>query len=278
MRKVCAALGGIIVLLTVLAPAPARATRAQTGVYHGANQQAPAGSQVWSGYAITGSAITSVTGTFTLPRMSCMPWSRSEVAFWVGIDGFNTSTVEQTGVDVACNPDGVTYRPWYEMFPLPAVYIDQPATAGDHITATVKRTAPHTYALTLHNATAAWTYTTTQTAQNDQGTTAEWIAERASQRVASFRPARFEACAADSQAISTYESATPITLESRRMLVPSSLNASGNAFRITSEPRGAPPIPNFNGWPPHWLSAPSPHDLNGHGWGAPQWPWQSWWD
>jgi hypothetical protein len=280
MRKVCVALGSVFMLLTVLAPALSRDAHAQAGVYHISDQQAPAASSVWSGYAITASAITSATGTFTLPRMSCTPWSRSDVAFWVGIDGFNTATVEQTGVDATCGPDGVTYRPWYETFPLPATFIDQPAAAGDHVTATVQRTAPHTYALTLHDVTARWTSTTTQTTQNDQDTTAEWIAERASQRVASFRPVLFEQCAANGQAISTYDSATAITLEGRRMLVPSSLNTSGNAFHVTSESSFAPPVPSFNGWPPypHWLTAPAPHDLSGRDGGMPQWPsWLSWW-
>ncbi|HEX6123313.1 MAG TPA: G1 family glutamic endopeptidase [Ktedonobacterales bacterium] len=286
MRKVCVALGSVLVLLTMVAPvysapAPTHAARAQAGVYHRSNQQPPEGSSVWSGYAITGKAITSVTGTFTLPQLRCAPWDQeSDVAFWVGIDGFNTPTVEQTGVDVACGPDGAEYRPWYELFPLPAVFINRPAAAGDHITATVRRTAPHKYALTLHDVTAKWTYTTTQTAQHDGDTTAEWIAERASQRVARFRPVRFEQCSADGHPISAYSTATAITLEGWRALVPSSLNTSGNAFRIVSTRFGMAPMPDFMGWPssPHWLTAPGPHHLSGRGGGVPPWPWLSWWD
>jgi hypothetical protein len=287
----CVALGSVFALLTMIAPAygmPApshaarTAARTHASVYHTSNQQpSTADSSVWSGYAITGKTITSVTGTFTLPRLRCAPWDQeSDVAFWVGIDGFNTPTVEQTGVDVACGPDGAEYRPWYELFPLPAVFINRPAAAGDHITATVRRTAPHKYALTLHNATASWTYTTTQTAQHDGATTAEWIAERASQRVARFRPVRFEQCGADGHPISAYSTTTAITLDGWRSLVPSSLNTSGNAFRIVSTYGGMAPMPGFMGWPPppHWLTAPSPHHLSGRGGGVSPWPWMSWWD
>src|SRR5690242_7982411 len=51
----------------------------------------------WGGMAATGSGFTSVSATWTEPSATCN--SRNDLyAPWVGIDGYGTSTVEQTGV------------------------------------------------------------------------------------------------------------------------------------------------------------------------------------
>jgi hypothetical protein len=284
MRKVCVALSSVVLLLTVLALAPLLDAQA-----HASIQPASTNSSVWAGYAITASTITTVTGTFTLPQVDCTSYGRTDMAFWVGIDGFNTPTVEQTGVEAACGPDGLVYKPWYETFPQPAVYIDQSAAAGDHFTVTVQRAEPHTYALTLQDTTTPWTYTTTQTAQDDADATAEWIVERGSRRVPSFDQVSFENCAADGKAIGTYDTATAVTLQGRTSLTPSALNASGNAFSIASTTASAPQMPTFpnpfiHGWPqwPQWPQPqqqppwPTPHNLGAPGGGGFPQPWLGW--
>jgi len=69
----------------------------------------------WAGYAVTGSNIVNVSGSFIVPSYSGQSSSAgpksghqgggpgggsttSYAAFWAGIDGYNSNTVEQAGV------------------------------------------------------------------------------------------------------------------------------------------------------------------------------------
>jgi Peptidase A4 family len=83
-------------------------------------------SQNWSGHAIatcSTCAVRYVTAEFNVPTVNCAnsPLGSSGVAaasHWVGLDGYNSSTVEQEGVTGYCDSTGnPTYYAWYEMFP-----------------------------------------------------------------------------------------------------------------------------------------------------------------
>jgi len=54
----------------------------------------------WSGYAVTAgrSTVTDVKGSWIVPPVSCSG-SNQYASLWVGIDGYNSSTVEQIGTD-----------------------------------------------------------------------------------------------------------------------------------------------------------------------------------
>ena len=69
----------------------------------------------WSGYAVTGSSVSDVVGSWVVPTVN--PKTNGYSAVWVGIDGYSSSTVEQlgTGEDVANGK--ATYYAWYEMYP-----------------------------------------------------------------------------------------------------------------------------------------------------------------
>ena len=69
----------------------------------------------WSGYAATGS-FTSVSAHWTEPTGHCTSATRYS-SFWVGLDGFNSTTVEQTGSEVDCSGGSPVYYSWYEMYP-----------------------------------------------------------------------------------------------------------------------------------------------------------------
>src|ERR1700721_1083408 len=56
----------------------------------------------WSGYA-------AASGTCS--------GSAKYSSFWVGLDGYNSSTVEQTGSEVDCSGSTPEYYSWYEMYP-----------------------------------------------------------------------------------------------------------------------------------------------------------------
>lgn len=114
----------------------------------------------WGGYVSFGS-FTTATASWTEPTVTCRS-SNDLFAPWVGIDGDGSSTVEQTGVETDCSSGRAVYSAWYEMYPAAPVYYNVSVSAGDHITATVTRTATNTYRLDLSDTTKGWTKTTTK--------------------------------------------------------------------------------------------------------------------
>src|SRR5713226_10107549 len=74
----------------------------------------------WSGYAVTGSkgSVTDAKGSWTVPAIvgSC-PSTNQYSSFWVGIDGFNSGSVEQTGTDSDCQNGQPVYYAWFEFYP-----------------------------------------------------------------------------------------------------------------------------------------------------------------
>ncbi|WP_329053110.1 G1 family endopeptidase [Amycolatopsis sp. NBC_01488] len=114
----------------------------------------------WGGYVSFGS-FTTATASWTEPSVTCNS-TNDLFAPWVGIDGDGSSTVEQTGVETDCSSGRAVYSAWYEMYPAAPVYYNVSVGAGDHITATVTRTATNTYRLDLSDTTKGWTKTTTK--------------------------------------------------------------------------------------------------------------------
>jgi hypothetical protein len=144
-------------------------------------------SRDWAGYAVTGTTVSSVTGTWVQPAVTCPGNKFEQSAFWVGIDGFASTdpTVQQIGTDGDCakgshkNPGGASYYAWYEMYPASLVVLDptsHPVNPGDVLTGSVAVSGP-SYVLTLTDA-GHWSYSTTQTpAAPALDLSAEWIAE-----------------------------------------------------------------------------------------------------
>src|SRR5216117_639385 len=81
----------------------------------------------WSGYAVTGpsGSVNDAKGSWTVPAIqgSC-PNTDQYSSFWVGIDGYSSGTVEQTGTDSDCQNGVPTYYAWYEFFPHPSFLIN----------------------------------------------------------------------------------------------------------------------------------------------------------
>ena len=131
----------------------------------------------WSGYAVTGATFQAASGSWTQPAVTC-PTTKSQYAsFWVGIDGDNSSTVEQIGTDSDCISGKPTYYAWYEMYPAAPVNLtahQMPVSPGGTFTATVQY-ANGAFTLSLTNGTT--TFTTTPLAGTPARSSAEWIAE-----------------------------------------------------------------------------------------------------
>ena len=129
----------------------------------------------WAGYAATGATFTSVSGSWTEPTATCT--NDSELyAPWVGIDGYNDSTVEQTGVQTSCSTGSPVDSAWYEMYPAAPVYFSNPVSTGDEITASVTYQGSRSYKLTISDTTKGWTQTVTKTLSADNAS-AEAIIE-----------------------------------------------------------------------------------------------------
>jgi len=138
----------------------------------------------WSGYADTASTaqtFTKVSGAWTTPSVTCSAEDQI-TSNWVGLDGFNSNTVEQLGTIGWCFQAKPVYFTWYEMFPKGTVEVGTALKPGDKISASVTRTGT-SYALKLTDATTAGnniSVTKTCAAATCVDTSAEWISERPS--------------------------------------------------------------------------------------------------
>jgi hypothetical protein len=150
------------------------ATGEQTSGITGLSQ---AESSNWSGYADTGSGFNHVSGSWTEPGASCTS-ATSLAAFWVGIDGYSSESVEQDGTLIECY-GGVPYQySWWEMYPSNDVQVVGSSVApGDTISASVARSGD-SYTLNVTDSThPADSFTTTQSCSDCADSSAEWIAE-----------------------------------------------------------------------------------------------------
>jgi hypothetical protein len=134
------------------------ATAARTGAAKNATT-----STNWSGYVVTGGsgAFNSVSSSWTEPAASCGGGTQY-AAFWVGLDGYNSSSVEQTGTDSDCSGGSPDYYGWYEMYPAAPVYFTNPVSPGDSMSASVTVSGT-SYTLTLTDNTQGWTQTENET-------------------------------------------------------------------------------------------------------------------
>jgi Peptidase A4 family len=152
----------------------------------------------WGGYAIaaapgnsaTSVSVTSASGSWVVPTVTCSANSSTEYAsFWVGIDGWDSSTVEQTGTDSDCSKGKPSYYAWYEFYPEGPYYAGELTDlhAGDVISATVTYntsgalSGTFTVAITDEQQPSLG-FTATLTPTHQTGTpsrsSAEWITER----------------------------------------------------------------------------------------------------
>src|SRR5260370_39342603 len=93
----------------------------------------------WSGYAATGSRgqFAGVSSSWTEPAAKCTGFGHQYSAFWVGLDGYSSSTVEQTGSEADCAGRTAEYSAWYEMYPAYPVYFSNRVLPGDNFTGSV---------------------------------------------------------------------------------------------------------------------------------------------
>ena len=201
----------------------------------------------WSGFGDSAAVYTDVHASWVQPAASCTTAGHKYAAFWVGLDGYTSTSVEQIGADSDCASKGKpSYYGWFEMYPAPSFTLTGYAvSAGDSLTADVSAAAG-TFTLTLTNNTKGWTFHTVQSS-SAQPSSAEWIAEapslcRRSCRVlplANFGTVTFtNAGATGNLRTGTIASFTndAIAMATRRGVVkaqPGPLSATGDSFSAT---------------------------------------------
>jgi hypothetical protein len=202
----------------------------------------------WSGYADTGSSFSKVSGHWTEPSASCSRRTTSLAAFWVGIDGYSSDSVEQDGTLIECY-EGTAYQyTWWEMYPTNDIQVvGETLAAGNSISASVVRSGSD-YTLAVTDSTdSANSFSTTQSCSSCANSSAEWIAEAPSGSSGVYPLAHFSTWSASSAAVTegstsgvissfTDDEITMVGSETGAVTAqPSSLNSSGNGFSVTWE-------------------------------------------
>ncbi|MGA2557970.1 MAG: G1 family glutamic endopeptidase [Verrucomicrobiota bacterium] len=222
----------------------------------------------WSGYAVpregsgVSDAFSDVQGSWVVPTVTGTRGSATYSSVWVGLDGYETGTVEQIGTEQDWTGRAQANYVWFEMYPSGAYEITGfPANPGDTISAQVqyagrvkvpvgrgKTQTESVFTLTIINHThnvsyvVPSSYTTVATAAR---ASVEWVAEAPSSRrilpLADFGTVYFGDCMATStgsdgvaKTISFWpdDSLTMVDPSGGRS-TPSSLSPDGTAFSVT---------------------------------------------
>ena len=136
----------------------------------------------WAGYIASGAAggYTSVSSSWTEPSGQCGQDGGGQgdqySAFWVGLDGYSDSTVEQTGSEVDCSGSTPEYSAWYEMYPAAPVYFTNPVEPGDEFSGSVIYDN-NKFQITLTDSTQGWSQTVSQSLAAAERSSAEVVAE-----------------------------------------------------------------------------------------------------
>jgi hypothetical protein len=135
----------------------------------------------WSGYTVTSSKkFTYAQSRFVQPTLTCTGDHPNEWASnWVGLDGFNDTTVEQDGTAAHCGgADNTTpvYKAWYEMYPKGSVNVFT-VNPGDVINTSVSFSNGK-FTLTVSDLTTHQSASHTAACASCQRASAEWIIER----------------------------------------------------------------------------------------------------
>lgn len=137
---------------------------------------ATATSTNWSGYAATGGTYSSVSATWVQPAVTCSSGDQYS-SFWVGLDGYSSNSVEQTGTDSDCTGSSPSYYGWYEMYPHPSFSFGSTVSPGDTISASVTFNGKSSYTLTLADESKGWSTSTTKKLAKAARSSAEVIIE-----------------------------------------------------------------------------------------------------
>jgi peptidase A4-like protein len=206
----------------------------------------------WSGYAAYDATFSHVEGDWNVPTADCSQMKGQQLsiaAVFVGLDGYDSGTVEQGGTDTDCIGTTPYYTAWYEFYPERAFFLDPdvyPVDAGDHMHGEVS-VSGGSVTVTLDNESSSdldWPFTSpSRPASGLDLSSAEWILEAPSNKLTKFSGMDFFNASATAGA--TTGDIDTFTNDNIRMVkkgrpfsptpraTPSSLTSGGSAFSVT---------------------------------------------
>jgi hypothetical protein len=241
-RRAVAALVGALAA-AVLAPVAARPSVASSPSAAGIGSSvvfAPvtaaygANSGTWAGWVAAGHH-TAVAASWRQPSVTCTAHETSDSAFWVGLDGYGSRSVEQVGTQSGCAGGKPFYSAWTEFYPAPAVGLALSVRPGDAMRATVAFVSGHKYRLTLANLTRSWTRTVDGTSNLGTNASVEVVVEAPTDAhtgrvlaLSRFSSTRFTAVAVDNAPLSRLARRQQLVMGSskRVMAQPSDVDSS----------------------------------------------------
>lgn len=143
----------------------------------------------WSGYAAHNGPYKSISASWVEPRGHCGGTRRHKYSsFWVGLDGFHSNSVEQTGSEVDCKGGSPRYYSWFEMFPKFPVRFHNAVRPGDHFHGSVTYNGGGRFTLKLSDKTRGWTHTEHKSLKSARRSSAEVIVEAPSSSTGGVLP------------------------------------------------------------------------------------------
>jgi hypothetical protein len=135
-------------------------------------------SKNWAGYADRGHTFSVVRSTWKQPKVTCTG-TDAIAAFWVGLDGYASGTVEQDGTLAYCHNGKPTYYTWWEMYPHNSVQLMHASVRpGDKVTSTVIRKGTSYTLKVVDHTHPGNSFTRHTVCAVCKDSSAEWIAER----------------------------------------------------------------------------------------------------
>ena len=195
----------------------------------------------WSGYAATGSngEFTSVSASWVQPTLTCTS-KTTYSSYWVGLDGYSNSALEQTGTEADCIGGKATYGAWWEVLPASESAYSVTVKAGDSLSASVVDNGNGTFTMKLTDSTQGWSKSTTADGSSGyEDSSAEVIAEATEvngsiAKLSNFGTVNFTNADADGSALSGY-SPNEIVMAGSSDVKAQPSSISGGSFSVTWE-------------------------------------------
>jgi len=203
-------------------------------------------SENWAGYVATGAdgTVTLALGSWVEVAVNCASSKTTYLATWVGIDGFNTDDLVQTGTGASCVDHVASYNAWWEVLPAPESPISTiTVSPGDLMNASVTYSSGD-FTMLISDVTTGVSFSKTEKVSSTARDAAECIVERPEvgvslARLAKFTSDTFSYCSAEVSGVvggigsfaSVYE-IDMVTSSGKLIAATGTLSASESSFSV----------------------------------------------
>jgi hypothetical protein len=203
----------------------------------------------WSGVAVTGGTYTRATGSWVVPKVTITSGNRY-AADWVGIGGYSTGDLIQSGTSEESLGGHANYYAWTEILPAPEVRISGFAVhPGDSMTVDVNQLSAGSWRITVTNHTTGQVFTKNLNYVSTHAS-AEWIHEAPTvgggqSQLASTTNANYDHDTVNgSKVIGSAGTLHEIQLVGPTYATPSVLDSDKDGFAVKDGKTAPPPPPS----------------------------------